>query len=81
MSKIHLPVEKSRSICVKFGHLADNSCKTVCVISSIGNSMYRKVGPKRIAIRDSRESNEPTWSPDTSGLNDTFFHNLVSYAT
>lgn len=55
-----IPVEKSNSICVRFGHLAANSCSTVCVINSIGSSIYRNVGPKRIAIKDKRESNEPT---------------------
>lgn len=34
-----IPVEKSISILVKLGHLADNSCNTVCVISSMGSSM------------------------------------------
>lgn len=79
MSKLkYVPVEKSNNMCVKLGHLAANSCKTVCVINSIGNSMYRNVGPNRTEIKANKDSNEPTWSPETSGRNETFFHKRVS---
>ena len=40
-----MAVEKSKSMCVKFGHLLANSCKTVCVMSSMGSSMYLREGP------------------------------------
>lgn len=40
-----MAVEKSRSMCVRFGHLLANSCSTVCVMSSMGSSMYRNEAP------------------------------------
>lgn len=42
-----IAVEKSNNMCVKFGDLLANSCKTVWVINSIGNSIYLNEGPKR----------------------------------
>lgn len=76
-----IPVEKSNNICVKFGHFAANSCSTVCVINSIGNSMYRSDAANRTEINDNSDSSDPTCNPDTSGRSDTFFHSFVSYAT
>lgn len=40
-----IAVEKSSNMCVRLGHLFANSCSTVCVISSIGNSMYLNDAP------------------------------------
>lgn len=42
-----IAVEKSSSMWVKLGHLLANSCSTVWVISSIGNSMYLRDAAKR----------------------------------
>lgn len=38
-----MAVEKSSKMCVKFGHLDANSCRTVWVINSMGNSRYLRV--------------------------------------
>lgn len=54
-----LPVLKSSSMWVKFGHFAASSCRTVCVISSIGSSIYRSDGPNLIDINASKDSREP----------------------
>ena len=40
-----IAVEKSSRRYVKLIHLFDNSCKTVCVISSMGSSIYCSVEP------------------------------------
>lgn len=42
-----MAVLKSSNMCVRLGHLLASSCRTVCVISSMGSSMYRRDGPKR----------------------------------
>lgn len=44
---------------VKLGHLAASSCSTVCVINSIGSSMYLSEGPNLIEINAKSDSKDP----------------------
>lgn len=57
--KNSLPVLKSSNMWVKLGHFAASSCKTLCVINSIGSSMYLSDGPNRIDMSAKSDSSEP----------------------
>ena len=75
-----IAVEKSNSILDRLIHLFANSWRTVWVINSIGNSMYRKDGPKRIEINVNNVSKLVTCNPETSGRSETWVHNRESQA-